>query len=112
MDRTLPGLRLDDDDAHAVRHQVVQLSGDAGSFLGDRPGGLHGSFPLSSLRAAHERGGLGPPPAHPPTEEPRTGEDEPGGDDLVQGTSTVRTPTATSADPAAATRSSACAPTA
>jgi hypothetical protein len=57
----LAGLGLDDDDPHAVGHQVVQLAGDPGTLLGHRPGGLRSTVLLGAGRALGQVGGLPPP---------------------------------------------------
>ena len=77
VDGPLPGLRLDDDDAHAVRDEVVQLAGDAGPLVGDGPRGLLGQVPLGRRPGPpvpRSPGAAADPAAQPPD----AGQDEPG----------------------------------
>jgi hypothetical protein len=55
------GLGLYRDSADVVGDQVVQLAGDAGTFGGDRGGGLVAPVPLRSRGALFQRHGVGPP---------------------------------------------------
>ena len=119
VDGPLAGLGLDDDDAHAVRDEVVQLAGDAGAFVGDRLRrvrrpvllGVLGPAARSAVSRRRER--IQRPRPQMPARTNQAGTTSSTGSPARSfGTSPDRTTTAVTTRPTSAARRSAWAPTA